>query len=252
MVSHHPDPIKIISDFSPSGVRFTVGARVEGPASTAFPEGEPFRLEGEDESGEGNGRPGHRTDSDGDINVIVIADTDMLQDGLWVQVQDLFGQQIPIPISNNGDLVINALDQLGGSPELIGLRGEASNFRPFTLLERVAREAEVKYRSKEQELVNRLDETERRLSELQALRENPESPELSPEQEKELEAFLDEKIRIRKDLREVQFQLKRDIQRLQAWIRFANIGFVPLMIALVALGTWLWNRKRERRVLTGR
>jgi len=245
MVAFQPDPIKIISEFSPAGVRFTLGARITGPALTAFPEGEPFRAEGETTP------PAHLSDSKRNINVIVIADTDMLQDGLWVQVQDLFGQKIPVPTSNNADLLINALDQLGGSPELIGLRGEASNFRPFTLLEEVAREAELKYRSKEQELVNRLDETEQRLSELQTLREDPESPEISPEQEKELEAFLEEKLRIRKDLREVQFQLRRDIEQLQDWIRFINIGFVPIIIALFALGTWFWNRRKEKKSLRG-
>ncbi len=247
MVAFQPDPIKIISEFSPSGVRFTLGARIKGPASTAFPEGEPFRPEEEGEAAS----PPHLVGSKGDINIILIADTDMLQDGLWVQVQELFGQRIPVPISNNADLLINALDQLGGSPELIGLRGEASNFRPFTLLEQVARQAELKYRSKEQELVNRLDETEQRLSALQTLREDPESPELTAEQEKELESFLEEKIRIRKDLREVQFQLRSDIERLQDWIRFIDIGLVPIIIAFFALGTWVWSRKKEKKTLRG-
>lgn len=244
MVAMQPDPVKILSEFSPSGIRFTLGARIKGPASTAFPEGEPNRIE-EDEDEQGP-PPGHLAASERDINVILIADTDMLQDGLWVQVQELFGEKIPIPISGNADLLINALDQLGGSPELIGLRGEASRFRPFTLLDQVAREAELKFRSKEQELVNRLDETERRLAELQSLKEDPESPELSPEQETELETFLQEKIRIRKDLREVQYQLRRDIERLQDWIRFINIGLVPLIIALAATGAWLWRRRRNK------
>jgi len=243
-VAFNPDPTQILSDFSPSGVSFTLGVRLSGPASTAFPDGPPPTAEESVDGADQAERPEHISDSADDINVIVIADTDLLQDGFWVDVKEFFGQRIPIPLSDNADLVVNALDQLGGSADLIGLRGRASSFRPFTLLDRVAREAEFKFRTKEQELVTRLDETEGRLRELQARREDPDSPEMTAEQEKEMEMFLDEKIKIRKDLREVQYQLRHDIERLQGQIRFLNIGFAPMTIAFLALGTWFFRRRR--------
>jgi ABC-type uncharacterized transport system involved in gliding motility auxiliary subunit len=179
--------------------------------------------------------------------VVLVADTDLLQDGFWVEVQDFFGQKFAVPLADNADLVINALDMLGGSPDLIGLRGRTAGFRPFTLLQQTAREAEYRYRSKEQELITRLDETERRLSELQSQRENPESPELTEEQDVELDKFLQEKIRIRRELRDVQYRLRRDIDRLEGWIRFLNIGLVPLAVTLAALATWAMGRRKERR-----
>ena len=250
-VAFNPDPARIMSRFSPAGVSFILGARLRGPASTAFPDGPPSNTGKTDGGADQPAYSDHISASTGDINVIVIADTDMLQDGFWVDVKEFFGQRIPIPLSDNADLVINAIDQLGGSPDLIGLRSRASSFRPFTLLDRVAREAELKFRTKEQELVTRLDETEGKLSELQARRENPDSPELTPEQEEELGKFLEEKVRIRKELREVQFGLRHDIERLQGQVRFINIGLIPLTIILLALGIWLIRQRRDRKAFPG-
>ncbi|MGD8352761.1 MAG: Gldg family protein [Pseudomonadota bacterium] len=237
--AYMPDPAKMISDFSPSGVSFTLAARLSGPAVTAFPDGPPADIGDSDEA------PEHITASKGDINVVVVADSDMLQDRFWVEVQNFFGQRMAIPIADNANLVINLLDQLGGSSDLIGIRSRASTFRPFVLFKRVSRDAELKYRAKEQELEARLDETEQKLSELQASRQDPDSPGLTPEQEKELEGFLEQKVRIRKDLRNVQFELRRDIQRLETWIKFVNIGLIPLLFAVTATLVWVVRKRRK-------
>jgi ABC-type uncharacterized transport system involved in gliding motility auxiliary subunit len=246
-VAFNPDPARLMSLFSPSGISFTLGARLRGPALTAFPDGPPPLPEGNEDGTEKPVYPEHIRSSEGDINVIIIADTDMLQDGFWVDIKEFFGQRIPIPLADNADLIVNAIDHLGGSQDLIGLRSRGTAFRPFTLLDRVAKEAEFKFRTVEQELIDRLDETENRLSDLQARREDPNSPELTPEQQKELEKFLEEKVRIRRELREVQFRLRHDIERLQSMIRFVNIGLVPLTIALLALGIWFFRRRKDRK-----
>ena len=89
---------------------------------------------------------------------------------------------------------------------------------------------------------------EDKLSELQVSRQDPESPGLTQEQEKELTNFLEEKVKIRKDLRSVQFELRRNIKRLEAWIKFINIGLIPLVFGLTATGVWIWRRKRKHKV----
>jgi len=234
-----PDPAKMIADFTASGTSFTLAARISGPALTAFPDGPPVAQE------DGPEAQGHIAASEADINVVVVADSDMLQDRFWVEIQNFFGQRMAIPMADNGDLVINLLDQLGGSSDLIGIRSRASAFRPFELFNRVSQEAELKYRAKEQELVSRLDQTEKNLSDLQTSRQDPESPGLTPEQEKELEGFLEEKVKIRKDLRSVQFELRRDIERLEALIKFINIGLIPILLSIIVLGSWFFRRRKK-------
>jgi ABC-type uncharacterized transport system involved in gliding motility auxiliary subunit len=238
-----PDPAKLMSEFSPSGVSFTLAARVSGPAATAFPEGSPAD-ESADEAGNREVSQ-HIADSKTNINVVVIADSDLLQDRFWVEIQDFFGQRLAMPIADNADLVINLLDQLGGSSDLIGIRSRASTFRPFELFDRVSQDAELKYRVKEQELVSRLEEAEGKLNELQSQRQDSESAEFTTEQEEELENFRTEKVKVRRELRNVQFELRRDIERLQAWIKFVNIGLVPLLLVIFAVGSWAMRRRRK-------
>jgi ABC-type uncharacterized transport system involved in gliding motility auxiliary subunit len=240
-IASAPDPAKLMSEFSPSGVSFTLAARVSGPAITAFPDGAPV-----DESAD-EIKMEHLTESKNDINVVVVADSDLLQDRFWVEIQNFFGQRLAMPMADNANLVINLLDQLGGSSDLIGIRSRASTFRPFELFNRVSQEAELKYRVKEQELVSRLEAAENKLNMLQTQRQDPESPEFTSEQEEELENFRQEKVKIRRELRDVQFELRRDIERLQAWIKFINIGLVPLLLAFTALGAWMVRRKRGNR-----
>ncbi len=249
-VAFLPDPARLLSEFSAAGISFVLGARVSGPAATAFPDGppEPAASGQEDRSQEPRE---HLDRSTGDINVVVIADSDLLEDRFWVEVQNFFGQRIALPMADNADLVVNVLDQLGGSPDLIGIRSRARTYRPFVLLDRVSRDAEMKFRAKEQELVARLEETEGKLKDLQAQRQDPDSAQFTAEQEEELENFLQEKVRIRRDLRNVQFELRRDIRRLEAWIKFINIGLVPLLLTLGALAVWTARRDRKQRYRKG-
>jgi ABC-type uncharacterized transport system involved in gliding motility auxiliary subunit len=242
-VAFMPDPAKLMSEFSPSGVSFILAARISGPVTTAFPDGPPVDESAEETVTDGSGE--HLAESKDDINVVVVTDSDMLQDRFWVEIQNFFGQRLALPMADNADLVINLLDQLGGSSDLIGIRSRASTFRPFELFNRVSQEAELKYRVKEQELVSRLEAAERKLNELQTQRQDPESPQLTPQQEEELENFRQEKVKIRRELRDVQFELRRDIERLEVWIKFINIGLVPILLAFTALGAWMVRRKRK-------
>src|SRR3546814_20465286 len=93
----------------------------------------------------------------------------MLENYNWVQVRDIFGQRFAIPTANNGDLVINAVDNLSGSDDLISLRNRGTARRPFTLIASLRQEAEAKFQAKAQRLAEKLAETEKKL---QALTDN--------------------------------------------------------------------------------
>ena len=62
-----------------------------------------------------------------------------------------------------------------------------------------------------------------------------------------MENFRQEKVKVRRELRNVQFELRRDLERLQAWIKFFNIGLVPLLLVVFAVGSWAVRRKQGRK-----
>jgi ABC-type uncharacterized transport system involved in gliding motility auxiliary subunit len=239
-----PESRALLDGFAPSGQRYAIAARIHGKLKSAFPGGAPAAA------GPASAPPAaHLSQSTRDANIILVADTDLLADPLWVRNQNVFGQRFVVAWANNGDFVANALDNLGGSSDLISIRGRQSFFRPFTKVDELRRRADEALRAKEQELDRELRETERKLSELESGRGDSTSLALSPEQEAEITRFQRERVRIRKDLREVRRSLDVEIERLGTRLKLLNIALVP---ALIAVGAILLVVLRRRRLRAGR
>lgn len=228
------NPQELSKDFQPTGDRYALVARVTGQAKTAFeqpPEGSPLM--------------GHLTESDdAGINVVLFADTDVLTDRLWVQKQSFLGRSVANSFADNGTLVVNIADQLLGSSDLIGIRTRASTTRPFDRVEALKLSAEARFRDTEERLQAELQETERTLTEMQSLRQDGELTVLTPEQEDEVQRFVDRKLQIRSELRQVQHGLSKEIEALGMRLKFINIVLVPILIVIAAL---IFRQVRRRR-----
>ncbi len=224
------DPGLLRTDFDPSGERYTLAARITGKVPSAFP---------------GDARPGHISVATEPANVVLVADADLVADRMWVQTQDVLGQRLSTAFANNADLVVNALDNLLGSSDLISIRSRATFQRPFTRVQELGREAETRFRSAEERLQTELEETESRLGELQTSRKDQGTSILSPQQEGEIERFQARRLELRKELRQVQRDLDQDIEKLGATLKALNVALVPLIISLVSL-ILLQLRRRAR------
>jgi ABC-type uncharacterized transport system involved in gliding motility auxiliary subunit len=225
-----PDPSALLTGFQPSGESYVIAGRLEGKFATAFPDRK-------DE--------GHLAVAKEDGVVVVVADTDMLSNRLWVQIQPFFGQKLMNAFANNGDFFINSVDNLTGSSDLISIRGRATSQRPFTTVEDMRRAAEESFHDKEKELQQKLSDTEKKLAELQSGKSKDQEMILSPEQRAELQRFLDQKVEIRKELRQVRRGLDDKIEALGTRLKLVNIGLMPLLITLLALGFAWWKRQRR-------
>ena len=233
------DPATLLDGFKPSGRRYVIGARVTGNVHSAFTAGAPqgVTLAAGQTALKQSAKP---------VNLVVFADSDMLQDFMWVREQAFFGQRMTQAWASNGDLVENALDNLAGSADLISVRGRATYQRPFDRVERLRRAADERLHAKEQELEAELRDTETKLTALQSKKDSGSTLILTPEQEQEIEHFQTEKVRIRKELRAVRAGLNENIERLGTTLKILNIVVVPLVFAVVALLVWLWRRQRRR------
>jgi ABC-type uncharacterized transport system involved in gliding motility auxiliary subunit len=253
---NYAEPDALLRGYKPAGRRLVLAARVTGEAASAFPDGapKPPRKEGEaDKPAEGDkpadAAAAHLARSKGPINVIVVADADLLADQFWVQVQDLMGSRIAVPTAGNGPMVINALDHLTGSSALIGIRSRGGFIKPFTVVEDLRKSAELRFREKEQQLSTRLEETDRRLRELESRKQGEDAPMLNDEQRKELIDFRRERLEIRKELREVRRSLRQSIESLEARAKFINIVAVPILIAIAGVIVAMARVRRRRQSL---
>jgi ABC-type uncharacterized transport system involved in gliding motility auxiliary subunit len=177
------------------------------------------------------------------VNVILVGDADMLMDRNWVQVRSILGQQVAQAFANNGDFVINAVEQMAGGAALADLRGRGVSWRPFDLIERMKAEADGKFRAKEQELTNQLNETRQKLTQLPRAAEGSNDV-LTPEQARTIQGFRNQVIAINAQLREVQFALNRDVDNVKSMITAINVGAVPVAVGIIALAFGLFRPRR--------
>jgi len=233
------DPSVIRNNFESEDRQLLIAARIKGKAKSVFPEGNPA----EDKDGE------RIVDKDfvdeGEINVILVSDTDIMADHFWVRTQKMFGVDVPQPVANNGDFIINSIENLAGNTDMISLRGRGKYSRPFEEVELIRKKAEEQFRQREKELQANLDETEKKIRQLQQEQGSEKSYLLNNKLTTEIEKFRDERVATRKELRGVQHELKKNIEKLGAQVRFINIGLIPLLITLLALFIGIYRANKR-------
>ena len=256
-VRTQPDVVGLFREFKPSGQPFTLAASVTGEVNSAFPEGPPKPLNGKDEAESKKNQEAydkakqeHLKKSRSNIHAIIVADVDMLHETLWAERQQMLGTPLIIPFANNADFVVNALESLSGGASLAHLRGRAISNRPFHLVREIRQEAERRYRQKEQKLKKKLEDVRGKLNKLVRRESKIEAQGgeviLKPEEKKAIEKFRREMSSIRKELRGVQLELRKDIDRLDTWLKFLNIAAIPLLLGLGTMVFALLGRIRRR------
>ncbi len=234
-----PRPRELLRLLTPTGERYPLAARIQGTFESAF-DGPPPPEESGEEDGDAAAEPPpalgpHLPEAAGAGVVTVVADADMLTDRMWAQRRQFFGRTIVQPFAGNRDFVINLVDNLFGSTDLISIRSRASYSRPFTRVREIEEEASRKYRDTEQSLQNELKETETKLQELQQERDDRQSTLLTVSQRQEVRKFREKKVEIRKKLRNVRHQLVKDIENLGARLKLINVITMPLIVTVAAL-----------------
>jgi ABC-type uncharacterized transport system involved in gliding motility auxiliary subunit len=244
-VQFQASPAELMESFHSSGEKLMIAARINGPVKTAFPEGKPKSAAASD-APTPLATPGSLTESKGPINVIVVADADMLADMLWVNVQNFFGQRIAQPMADNGAFLVNTVDNLSGSNDLISLRSRGRSLRPFDKVVELRKEAESKFRQKEKDLEAKLRDNDEKIMKLAG---NPDENGMvirTPEIEAELEKRKEERDQTRKELRKVKHDLQSEIDDLK-WSLVWKVGFVvPILVLLIGIGVWMTRRAKMK------
>ena len=266
------DPSVLFDEFVSSQQSYVLAARVSGLLDSAFPEGRPIVSEEGEESESQSEITSNSLASEDTVveqevvgseeaeeeiaeaveeevievrehisgsgtiaNIVVFADTDFLSDRMWVQVAQFLGRRIPQPFANNGDLIINALDNLSGSADLVSIRSRGRYSRPFTRVLDLQREADDRLRTEEADLLSRLAETEASLADLNQVEDGEPIGQITPEIQSEIDRFNGEMLETRRRLRDVQYQLTEDIERLGANLKAIDTALIPILLTIILL-----------------
>src|SRR6266581_3316528 len=235
-----------IRGFAPSGTEYPLAVRLSGKFRTAFPEGPPKADDQGDQKAAAAkvSQAAPLKESAAENAVVLVGDSDFINDGAAVQVQEIFGQRIVVPRNGNLAFAQALVDQFAGDPALISLRSRASAARPFTVIRDMEAKAQQAYLGKIKELENNLTQTQEKLNALQKGRGTGAGAILSAEQQVELENFRKKAAETRLVLKEVRRDLRADSEALQFWTKVLNIALVPLLVAIAGVALAIWRRRR--------
>ena len=238
-----PDPTTLLRNFVPSNEELTLVAEIKGSFLTNFPDGPPVTNRKDDFD-----KNKHINESIKPTTLVVLADADMLYDEYWLKYEQS-GEVLPI--ANNADFIVNLLEYLNGTEDLIGLRGKGVSSVPFIKVEKIQKEAEQKFRSKEQELLEKLNNYQSKLENIQkGSGEDEENTILTKEENLEIDKFREEMIFVRSELRKVQNALRKDIEKLDSTLKFFNIFLVPILLVIISVVlSFIERRKRHQKYI---
>jgi ABC-type uncharacterized transport system involved in gliding motility auxiliary subunit len=252
-----PEPQELLAGFVPGFERLTLGARVTGEVKTAFPDGKPggatppAEPEGDEEdAAEESPAKTALSASANPLNLVVFADADMLHDRMWFRELGRMpnGPPIGVVTSENADLFRNAVESTSGGEALLAIRMRGKTSRPFERVQEIQREADQRFLARKEELNRRLQDAERRLRELQQAKGEGSDELVTAAQREEEERVRAEFVQTRRDLRDVEHQRLKEIERLGTSLKWINIALMPALVcaAAIALGAWRVQQRNRK------
>ena len=178
--------------------------------------------------------------TEGNINIIVVADTDIWDDRFWLDTSEQGGA---VPFADNGGFVLNAVESLTGSDDLISLRARGNVDHPFTLVRQMQASAEAQFRETLDALRSKLASSQNELAQLQ---QGGQQTALTPQQSAAMDRVRREIAATRSQLREVQHNLNAEIDRLGSLLALLNILAMPVLVAGFGIVFGLIRRRKAK------
>ncbi len=241
-------PEEVSRQLVPSG-RKTLAAIITGKFTSAFPNGAP--SDAPTPGADASQAPAPATpptspalrESSGTSTLLVVADTDWLFDDYSVRRFNFLGVQAAEPLNDNLAFASNSLEFLGGSQDLISIRGKGSSMRPFTVVRRMEVDAQRRYQEQLTALEARINDVQQKLTELQGKRNEGNRLVATPEMQKAIEDFQAQQAVMRGERREIRKALREDIERLENGLLVGNLLAPVLLVGAVG---FVVHRRRRR------
>lgn len=251
-----PDPAKMMASFVDGDRPVAMGYLVTGRFSSSFPEGievetdapaDPNDPNDPNESRKIQKRVTGLTEATADCAVVVFSDVDFISDQL-AYATSIFGKMV---VGDNGALLMNTVEELGGSGDLIAIRSRGNFKRPFTVVDEIEREAE-RASADEVALVNaQIDGFNQKLQELVSSAKGEDEQKILGSDIVKTKRELEMKIRdAQKRLRAIKEKSRAQTDQLGNQLKMVNIAAVPSVILVVAAVLGIWRSVRRRHYIS--
>lgn len=243
------DPRDILQAYKARDGQLTLAARLSGTLPTAFPDGPPSADDADPVTAElakiaGENAGPHKITSQTPAEIIIIADTDLLDDAFYIDPRSGAAR------ADNATFILNAIDNLAGGSDLLSLRSRVPDLRPMVRVDKMRDAAQDEFLDEQARLEGRLAQAQDRLEELQAVGatggffSGDIEADLTTEERAELSELRQSVVETRERLRVIERDFRRDIDALEGMLRFINIWGGPLLVTLIGLVVWLRRKRR--------
>jgi ABC-2 type transport system permease protein len=252
-----PDPAKLMAKFIEGTEPVKMGYLVTGRFKSSFPEGIEVEVQAKDADKDKEDKDSDPnkpkmvkkhitglTEATADCAVIVFSDVDFISDQM-AYASSFFGKMVA---GDNSALLVNAVEDLGGSGDLISIRSRGNYKRPFIVVDKVEEEAE-KETADEMAVINaQIEGFNQKLQELVSSAKGEEQQAIVGDTIVQQKRELELKIHTaQRQLRAVQAKRRERIEQLGSKLEMINVGSVPgiVMVIALVLGTWRGVRRRH-------
>jgi len=243
-------PSKLMSKFIEGTEPVAMGYLVTGRLASSFPEGIEIEVEQEAEDPNETKKTKKRikglTVAEADCVVAVFADVDFISDMLAYQ-DSFFGKLV---VGDNSALLLNAIDDLTGSSDLISIRSRGNFQRPFTVVDEIEKQAE---KETAQEVAKLNAEIAGFTNELQSILASAKEEKAEVvgssiiQKQREIEL---KKRQAQRQLREVRKNRRKRIEHLGNMLRNFNMLTAPGVILVIAIVLGIRRSVRKRHYIS--
>jgi ABC-2 type transport system permease protein len=255
-----PDPAKLMAKFIEGTEPVKMGYLITGKFKSSFPEGIEVEVAAKDAD-----KDKDKQDKDSDPNkpkmvkkhvtglteaaadcaVIVFSDVDFISD-MMAYANTPFG--LKAVAGDNSALLINSIEDLGGSGDLISIRSRGNYKRPFTVVDKVEQEADQETANEVAVINAQIEGFNQKLQDLVSGAKGEDQETIVGDTIVQQKRDLELKIHTaQRQLRAVQAKRRQRIEQLGSQLEMLNVGAVPgvVMVIALVLGTWRGLRRRH-------
>lgn len=245
------DPSNLMKKFIEGDKPVAMGYLITGKLKSSFPNGIEIEVDEENSEDPNEVKKVKKQikglqEAQQDCAVAVFADVDFISDSIAYQ-NSFFGK---IVIGDNSTLVLNTIDDLSGSEDLVSIRSRGNFKRPFLVVDEIERQADEETR----EEVNKINaQIEGFKAELQSIlataKEGQEEVIGSSILQKQRDLELKQR-RAQQQLNEVKLIRRERIEHLGNILRSFNMLLAPVVILVIAIVLGIRRSVRKRHYIS--
>ncbi len=252
------NPQRLMGRFIPGTRPVPMGYLITGRFKSSFPDGIEIEVESEEDSSDKAEDPNDTAKTKKrikglkqaaeDCAVVVFADVDFIRDAL--AYGDPFFGIAKIVIGDNSALMLNAIDKLSGSGDLISIRSRGNFRRPFTVVDKIEEQAKDEERAEVENINAQIAGFQSELYSIVASAKEGEQEVIGSSIMQKKRALELKIHQAQRQLREVKMTRRERIEHLGNMLRSFNMLMAPAVILIIAIVLGIYRSVKRRHYIS--